>query len=190
MRALQKEKGYSLELANKLVGSGGLRIYTNFDAKIQSDIDATFNNVKLFQKNPAAFVNEPEKPQAGMAIIEVGTGKIVGLAGGYGEKTGNFYLNRATDIRRQPGSSIKPVAVYAPAIEEGLITGASMIVDEPVFLNKDKPQEEWPNNVDRRHVGPMTVRHALKQSNNVVAVKLIQKLTVPKAKEYLSLIHI
>lgn len=185
VRALQKEKGYSLELANKLVGSGGLRIYTNFDAKIQSDIDATFNNVKLFQKNPAAFVNEPEKPQAGMAIIEVGTGKIVGLAGGYGEKTGNFYLNRATDIRRQPGSSIKPVAVYAPAIEEGLITGASMIVDEPVFLNKDKPQEEWPNNVDRRHVGPMTVRHALKQSNNVVAVKLIQKLTVPKAKEYL-----
>lgn len=185
VRALQREKGYSLELANRLVGSGGLRIYTNFDPKIQRDIDVSFNTESLFQKNPAVFVNEPEKPQAGMAIIEVGTGKIVGLAGGYGEKTGNLYLNRATDIRRQPGSSIKPVGVYAPAIEENLITGATIEVDEPVFLDPDNPTSEWPSNVDKRHVGPMTVRHALKQSNNVVAVKLLQQLTVPKAKEYL-----
>lgn len=185
VRALQKEKGYSLELANRLVGSGGLRIYTNFDPKIQRDIDASFSNESLFQKNPNIFVNEPEKPQAGMAIIEVGTGKIVGLAGGYGEKTGNLYLNRATDIRRQPGSSIKPVGVYAPAIEENLITGASIFVDEPVFLNPDDTTNEWPTNVDKRHVGPMTIRHALKQSNNVVAVKVLQQLTVPKAKEYL-----
>lgn len=185
VKALQKEKGYSLELAQRLVGSGGLRIHTYFDQKIQTEIEASFNDEKLFQKNPNAFVNEPEKPQAGMAIIEVGTGHIVGLGGGFGVKTGNFYLNRATDIKRQPGSAIKPVGVFAPAVEEGLITGASMIVDEPVFMNKDNPTEEWPNNVDRQHRGPMTVRHALKQSNNVVAVKLINQLTVPKAKEYL-----
>lgn len=187
VKALQQEKGYSLELAQRLVGSGGLRIHTYFDQKIQNEIEASFSNEKLFQKNPNAFVNEPEKPQAGMAIIEVGTGHIVGLGGGFGVKTGNFYLNRATDIRRQPGSAIKPVAVFAPAIEEGLITGASMIVDEPVFMNKDKPTEEWPNNVDRQHRGPMTVRHALKQSNNVVAVKLLNQLTVQKAKEYLNM---
>lgn len=185
VRALQQEKGYSLELAQRLVGSGGLRIYTYFDPKIQNEIDESFNTEKLFQKNPKAFANEPEKPQAGMAVIEVGTGRIVGLGGGFGVKTGNFYLNRATDIRRQPGSSIKPVAVFAPAVEEGLITGASMVVDEPVFMNKDNPTEEWPNNVDRQHRGPMTVRHALKQSNNVVAVKVLNQLTVPKAKEYL-----
>lgn len=178
-----KAAGYEEVLARQYISNGGVHVYTSFDPQVQKQLDKTFNTLSLFQKNPALYEDEPEKPQAAMVVIDNATGNIAGMAGGFGEKTSNLIWNRAVNLTRQPGSSIKPLVVYGPALEAGVMTGATIIEDEEVFLNG--PTKPWPTNYDMQYRGKVSFRNALKGSLNVPAVKILQTIGIATGKKYL-----
>jgi penicillin-binding protein 1A len=107
-----------------------------------------------------------------MVVINVETGAIAGMQGGYGEKTVNFGTNRAVDIERQPGSSIKPLIVYAPALEMGILSPATQINDAELHQDDDHPELVWPRNSDGKYEGLITIRKAIVKSKNTVAVQV------------------
>ena len=177
--------GYSKQVASNMVQNGGLQIFSTLDPEAQNKLDELFLDARNFQSNPAAFINQPEVPQSGMVILDNKENTIVAMQGGYGEKEANLVLNRATDITRQPGSAFKPLASYAPAIELDLITGATIVKDQPVALNLSDPAKLWPQNAYLSYYGNITVREALKISSNVPAVKLLHEVGVDTSKSYL-----
>lgn len=169
---LQKERNISEAMAEKLVLNRGYHIYTTLEPEVQVVMDEAFSKKELFQNDPEALEDLPEKPQAGMIIINVQTGAIAGMAGGYGEKVSNIVFNRATMARRQPGSSIKPLIVYAPAFQTKLITAATVYDDKKSYLDPDNPNTSWPKNADGKYDGPMTIRKAITSSRNTIAVQV------------------
>ncbi|TBL78297.1 transglycosylase domain-containing protein [Paenibacillus thalictri] len=149
---------------------GGYRIYTTIDKPIYDSFREIADNSKLFSpddpKNPA---KGPE--QVGGIMIDSKTGAILGMIEGR-----NFYqqqLNHATQSLRQPGSTMKPIAAYLPAIDKGAIGPASIIDDVPVIL-KDGTKVGYhiPENWDEGFHGLITARRALNQSYNIPAIKL------------------
>lgn len=170
------DKGYSRTMANKMLYSGGLKIVSTCDADIQNAIENVYEQESNFYSSSAS-----PSPQSAMLILDPYTGAVKGMAGGIGKKTANLTLNRATQTLRQPGSSIKPIAVYAPAIENNLIT--------PVDIYNDKATSYggWtPQNVDRQFRGPVSVQYAVQQSLNTVAVEILDKLGTKKSFDFLT----
>lgn len=188
---LQEQKGYTLAMARNLVFNGGVEIFSTFDAKVQSYVDQTFNKPELFAADPSRYEGLPDLPEAGMAIIDNESGAVIAMGGGFGKKSANLVLNRATDIERQPGSSTKPLNVYAPAIEMNKITGATIINDELVYLDPDNPETPYPRNAYYpEYRGEMTVRNAVKISNNVPAAKVMIDIGLDNSKYYLAKVGI
>ncbi len=169
---LQKERNISDAMAEKLVLNRGYHIYTTLEPDIQAVMDEAFMNQDLFQKDPAALEDLPDKPQGSMVIINVKTGAIAGMSGGYGEKVGNITFNRAVKGYRDPGSSIKPLIDYAPAFQTKLITAATIYDDKKSYLDPDNPNNVWPKNADGVYNGPMTIRKAITASRNTIAVQV------------------
>lgn len=79
-----------------------------------------------------------------MVVLDPNNGELKGIVGGRGEKTGSLTLNRATQSLRQPGSTIKPIGVYAPAIEEGLVTPGTVVKDEKITIGNWSPTNFYP----------------------------------------------
>ena len=161
---LLTESGMPEALASKKIYTGGYQIWTVMDPEVQGVLDDYFRNDANFAK-----INDGVQPEASMVIIDPETGDILGIAGGRGEKTSSRVLNFATQTTRSPGSSIKPVAVYGPALEYGIINYSSIIEDSPV-------KGRWPVNYHAGYRGPTTVNDAVTRSVNTVAVKVLQKL--------------
>ncbi len=179
---LMVQRGYSRQLANIAVCQHGLRIETTLDPDIQHMAELSFNKKELFSTNYDALPESPQIPQAGITVISNepdSIGQIVALVGGFGEKKTNLGFNRATQAYRQPGSSIKPILVYAPAIDTGVVTAASVLMDEEKHLDPRNPTRAWPQNSDRRYEGPVTIRHALRHSLNTTAVEVYTELLTP-----------
>lgn len=168
----------SRDLAKSRVMSGGLKIYATIDLKVQEAMDDVYTNEANF---PNASKNGV-KPQSAMVVCDK-KGNIVGLVGGRGEKEGSLLINRATMSTRQPGSSIKPLAVYGPAMDNDLITPYSAITDAPFKVYNDNP---WPRNDNRRYQGQMVLRDAVAQSINCVAVRVLDMLTTQKSYSFLT----
>ncbi|HHT45503.1 MAG TPA: penicillin-binding protein [Fastidiosipila sp.] len=180
---LMTRRGYSEMLARQAVYQQGLTIELTVDPTVQAAAEATFKKRELFASNEAALPDIPEPPQASITIIsnEPATrGQVVAMVGGFGEKTGNFVLNRAMQSQRQPGSAIKPILVYAPAINSGAITAATVITDKERFLDYQNPNRPYPQNVTRRYAGDMTIRHALAYSVNTVAAEIYANILSPQ----------
>ncbi len=167
---IQKERNISRSLAATTVYNRGYHIYTTMEPNVQSVMDETFMNQSLFQSDPEALEDYPEKPQGGMVIINVKTGAIAGMQGGYGEKTVNLGTNRAVDAKRQPGSSIKPLIDYGPALELRLITPSMTYDDKESHLDPSNPDAVWPKNSDGKFNGRMSIRRAISSSRNTIAV--------------------
>ena len=167
---IQHERNISRSLAATTVYNRGYHIYTTMEPNVQAVMDETFKTQSLFQTDPEALEDYPEKPQGGMVVINVKTGAIAGMQGGYGEKTVNLGTNRAVDAKRQPGSSIKPLIAYGPAIELGRITPAMIYDDKESHLDPSNPDKVWPKNSDGKFKGPMTIRQAVSSSRNTIAV--------------------
>lgn len=121
-----------------------------------------------------------ESLQSAMVIMDYHNGEIKALIGGRGEKKGDLVFNRATDALRQPGSSFKPVASYAPAIDLGLLSPGSVLMDEPLEVNGKKFQ-----NWNKAYKGAVTVREAIRDSMNIVAVKTLMMVGYDRSFEYL-----
>ncbi len=175
--ALQKELGLSKEEAQIKLFNGGLRIIATIDTDLQNIVEETFKNTKLFPESKED-ANGVLQPEAAAIIIENGTGEIKAVMGGRSEKVRRG-LNRATQSLRQPGSTIKPLAVYTPALDNGYTIG-TVIDDAPVTLGKFSPR-----NYSYNFKGLMTVREAIQHSINVVAVKIVQDIGVQRSMEYL-----
>lgn len=167
---LKEEYGYSREYASNIIYSGGLKIYATIDPEIQSIMEEVFSDPNTFQR-----VSEGIQPEAAMVIMDPYTGDVKGVVGGR-EKTGDRDLNRATQSRRQIGSAIKPITVYAPAMDLGLINYATVIDDTPVEY-KEAQGRYWPKNSPNRYDGLVTVNRALEVSKNTVSIKVLQKMT-------------
>ncbi len=130
------------------------------------------NGGKVVSENASFTI----QPQASFSLIEQSTGHVKVLVGGRGDKTGKRTLNRATDSKRQPGSAIKPLAVYGPALDKGYITLATAIDDAPYYYAGENGK--LVSNVNKGvYSGLMSVRNALKYSTNVPAVKTLTRIT-------------
>lgn len=184
-RDLMEKKGYSENVAYKMVMNGGLQIYTSQDTVAQQSLDQIFLDENMFQQNPADYVNSPELPEAGVILLDNQNGTIVAMQGGFGPKRANLVLNRAANIRRSPGSSIKPLAVYGPGLELDILTGATIIKDEKSYLDPQNPTAIWPTNAYNGFLGNMNVIDCVKRSNNVPAVKALNEVGVANAKYFL-----
>ena len=167
-------------------------MYTTQDPDIQAAMDEQFLNEDNFFKDNRVAKQYDEKPQAGMVILDPHTSQILALYGGAGEKTGSRYFNRATQLDRHPGSSIKPIAVYGPGIDSGVITAASVVDDIPVRMytiydGEDKMDELYPINFEvGQYFGLTNVRTAVQKSRNVCAALIFRDILTPaRSVEYL-----
>ena len=121
------------------------------------------------------------QPQSSMSIIDQHTGYVKAIIGGRGEKTASLTLNRATDTTRQPGSTFKILSTYAPALNEKGMTLATTFEDEPYNYPDGSPV----NNASKSYGGTTTIRRAIQNSINVVAVKCLEEVTPELGLQYL-----
>lgn len=177
--ALMEELGYTREMAYNLIYGGGLSIVTLQDPEVQAVLDEVYLDDDSFPKT-----NNAIQPQSSAIVIDPATGDVLGIAGARGQKEGNLLLNYATQTTRSPGSSIKPLSVYAPALEAGLITYGSVYDDVPVWFNYDDEDVEkkyptaYPKNLPEVYNGLTTVNDAVTRSVNTVALRVLQDLTL------------
>lgn len=174
IKDLQKEYGWDEEVAKLHVYGSGYKIHTTQDSRIQSIVEDVYSSKKYITYSGDTQV------QSGMAIIQNGTGYVVGIAGALGEKT-TFGLNRATTAAGSPGSTIKPIAVIAPSLENGIITAGSVIDDTPGNFGRYNPQNWYKGGFK----GLSNIRYMLRISQNVTEVKLMQRLTPAKSIEFM-----
>lgn len=246
---LQSKKGYTEVQAHNALYSGGLRIYTTQDPRIQEICDEEYANPENFpaetkwgmdwvlsvkkengevqhysvemlrlhfkNENPEfellfdrkedgtaaaeaykATVVGPKdtiiaertsfspQPQSSMTVMDHNSGFVKAIVGGRGQKEGSLTLNRATNTYRQPGSTFKVLAAYAPALDKGM-TLATSYVDEPYTYadGKNTPVRNWLTN---SYHGDTSIRYAIQESVNVVAVKCFTELTPQVGFDYLN----
>ena len=176
--------GYDQTYASNRFYNGGFKIYCTLDPDIQSVLDTVYTTDSNFAK-----VTNKENPdeivQSAMTVMDY-EGHILGIVGGRGEKTGVRELNRAYNVARQPGSTMKPIAVYAPALESNLITYSSKVTDAPIQATIGGRLQSWPKNSYSRYIGTTNVKTALERSINTVPVRILQDLTLETSFEFLT----
>ena len=175
---LVEKYGYSKNVALRTIYSGGLKIYATVDPKIQTAMDKIFEDPNKFPSYSGKV-----QPECAMILLDPENGDILAMRGGRGKKTGARVLNRATQSKRPPGSSIKPIAVYAPAIEYGLITPFSVEDDAPIRLLNGSA---YPKNETRTYSGRTTINEAVKQSINTVSMRTLEKLSIDRSYNFLT----
>lgn len=164
--------------AKMMITKGGLNIYSVLDPSIQDKAEEVFENHTAY-----ILPQNGEYPQASCVIIDPYTSDVLAIVGGVGKKNANMILNRATSTKRAPGSVIKPLSVYAPLLEEGLASYATIFDDTPIHLNKIG---YWPKNSPNRYRGLMPLSFAVEHSVNTVAVKGLNMLGADKSYDYLT----
>ena len=157
----------------------GLRIYTALDPEKQRIVQE-----KLWEIMPAATVEysgseDTEVPEAAVVVMDHTTGEVLALVGGM-EHEHMLGFNRATQARRDPGSTIKPIVAYLPAIDLLGWGPATIIDDSPPRLNEDGTNV-WPENYEYNYQGLKTMRWVVEQSRNAAAVRTLEAVTPPRA---------
>lgn len=176
--SLMEEYGYSDYVASMMIYNGGLHIYTAMDYEIQELLEDIYEH----DSDYFMYVSNAEQPESSMVISDPYTGDVLALVGGRGEKTGNRILNRATQSKRPPGSSIKPISVYGPALDMGYITYGTGIDDSPLYFNGSTP---YPKNAPNNYDGMMPVHDAIKVSKNTVALKTLELLGIDNSYDFM-----
>jgi penicillin-binding protein 2A len=151
----------------------GYRIYTQLDQNIQSSLEKVYDNKKHFPRGKNNTL-----VQSGAVLLDPATGGVRGLVGGRGDYVFRGF-NRATHIKAQPGSTMKPLVVYTPALENGY-TVTSMLKDEPMTFGDYSPQ-----NSSRKYSGEVPMYEALEKSLNVPTVWLLDQIGLEKGVEAL-----
>ena len=168
---LVRELDISESLARRRLFTGGLKIISTLNPAMQAIVDSVYENPESLPK----VTGSSQQLQSGIIIADPYTGEIRALSGGVGEKTRNMLLNRATMTRRPPGSSIKPLAVYAPAMEYGYIQPDSVFNDSPEVTLRGTT---WmTKNAGRGYSGPVDVRTAIILSINTVSAMVLDRLS-------------
>lgn len=167
INSLVEKYGYSRKYAAQQIYKGGYRIYSTMDEKIQAILQDRYENSSAFSH----VSGSKDKVQSAMIVLD-NHGRIKGLVGGRGKKTINFGWNRATIAKRSPGSAIKPISVYALAVEKNLLNYSSLVKDEPRKLNG----KDWPHNAYGYYMHNMLLPLAIAQSSNAVSVNVCDKI--------------
>ncbi|MBS6043045.1 MAG: transglycosylase domain-containing protein [Clostridium baratii] len=164
---LKAKYKYSDEQVENLVSTGGLKVYTTMDRRIQDSTQKILNNYSNFNIPGTDKVNESGIPllQASATVTDYKTGKVLALVGGRGDQDAQS-LNRAYSSLRPTGSSSKPLTVYGPAIDSQKLTAASVIDDAPIPKSVSSYN---PANTPNQYYGLTTLRESLKRSSNVGA---------------------
>lgn len=182
-RDLAEKQGITEAEAYQNLISGGYRIYTTCEERVQDILEDYYASPDNF---PA--VNNEEYPQSAFVITDT-NGAIKGIVGGNRGKEGNRIWNRASDTTRQIGSTIKPITSYVLGIEKDIITYSTVIEDRQVVVNPDEvsySQPLWvPKNEYNSFKGFVTVRTAIIRSINTVAVQITQKLGTTTSYDFL-----
>lgn len=238
---------YTESMVDYMLYSGGLRIQSTLDPKIQSIVDYEVNNpenypdyiqylldcaltitsedgttqnyskemMTLYFKNngepnfdllfdtPEAAIEKFEEyknallkegdeyverirttpqPQVSVYIMDQSTGYVVAMSGGRGAKEGRLTFNRATGSYRQPGSTFKILATYAPALDSAGLTLANVYNDAPFFYDDGKPVSNWYD--ETKYKGLCSIRYGIEQSLNIVAVKTLTQITPRLGYDY------
>ncbi len=181
---VMEERGVSRQIAENYVYSSGLTIYSTVDTSVQTRLEEEYAKEKYIKSGrdkdkDGNLINE--HTQSGMAIVDYKTGYVVGIAGGLGQKEASGW-NRATQMRRQQGSAIKPLADVAPALEEGIITPATVYDDVKTNFGGDYE----PKNEGDDYDGLINIRQFIAVSHNIPALKIMKELTPAKSLEYLN----
>ncbi|MCQ2431613.1 MAG: PBP1A family penicillin-binding protein [Clostridia bacterium] len=182
---LQKELNLSRQAASLMIYSEGLSIYTCMDPFVQNTLQSVFEDDSNFPRVQSAV-----KPECSMVIVNPKNGNILGLIGGRGKKTSSRGFNIATMAKRSPGSSIKPLTVYAPALDAGLITYGSVVDDTPFMFNEKTDKwnnttyKAYPANLPAVYKGLTTINSAVERSVNTVAMKVLDMLTPEAAYKF------
>lgn len=178
---LMKKYGYTTRQAMDKIYYGGLKIYAAVDPNVQKVLNTVYENRIAFPKEK----DTPERPavQSAATVMDY-EGRIVGIIGEAGKKSGNLCLNRASESPRQPGSSIKPLSTYAYAIEKDYVNWSSMILDYAIVHHG----ELWPQNADgtKGSNKPITVQYAIQRSFNTVPARILTEMTgVKESYDYM-----
>ena len=170
---LAKAMNISEKEARILINSSGYRIYTTMDLEIQELAESVYED----RSNLDVTSRSGQQLQSGITIMDPYTGDIVAIVGKIGEKQENLGFSCAT-ARRQPGSSIKPLTVYAPAVEAGAVNQGTTFDDYPVRLLENSP---WPKNSPNKYRGWTNVRTGVQHSINTIAVQTLQAVGTAEA---------
>lgn len=173
------------DIASQMFYNGGFKIYSTMNPEIQSIMEETYRKEsRYFYETRRNEEGKRERVQSAMTIMDY-SGHIVGIVGGTGEKTVNRGLNRAYNVPRQPGSTMKPLGVYALAIENDIVDYTSTVLDEPVknYYSYGKPgPKEWFGD----YMGEVPLNYALRHSMNAVPVRLLKKVGVEESYDFLT----
>jgi len=150
------------------IQKGGYHIYTTLDMDVQRRVDEIYQNTDNIPKT-----NSNQQLQSAIVVIDDRTGDVVALSGGVGEKDTFLGYHRATQAKLQTGSSMKPIAVYAPAFESGKVTPASVFKDLPYSYNGGQP---WPKNDNRVYRYARTVYQGIVSSVNAISVNTLDAI--------------
>ncbi|MBQ9314175.1 MAG: PBP1A family penicillin-binding protein [Clostridia bacterium] len=178
---LANDMGIDKGEAQRMVYSKGYNIYTTVDPKIQNIMETVYKDPSYFKLSNG---NYDENLQSAMVLVDYTKGNVVGLVGGAGEKNTLRGLNRATQSYRQPGSTMKPMGVYAPGLEKGTITAASTY-DDALTTFRVGSSTWTPKNSDGAYRGMTSIRKAIASSINVVASKTFFDVGAAASRNFL-----
>lgn len=176
---LQK-MGYSSKKAKKMIYGGGLKIYSAIDFDVQDSIEDVYVNYRRM----------PDETVQGACVVMDYKGRILGMVGGTGKKKANRLLNRAWQAKRQPGSTIKPLSVYGPALEKSLndddvnIYWSTPTKDAPLMTINGK---KWPTNEGGGYSGNNhSVQYGLSRSENTISAQTLDKIGTTYSYDYIT----
>lgn len=185
--------GVDKTTAWNMIYYSGYKIVIPMDPEVQDVLEMVYENDKEYFPSVTAGL----QPQSAMIVCDPYTGDVLGTVGGRGEKIDNLGFNRATRATRPPGSSIKPLSVYAPALDLGLITYGSAVDDTPVLFNEKLVGEAtgdaeaiysytpYPYNYPNIFKGLTTINSAVTRSVNTIAMKVLQDLGVDYSFDFM-----
>lgn len=193
---MEQEEDLSRDMAEMNLYSGGYKIYTTQDTAIQATLEEVISSDNYFTARIEKFKNSEGNMEdvrqtsiPTMVIEDHTTGQIVACATAQGEKgerstsTKLGYFNYPTDLKKQTGSSMKPISVIAPGLINGVITGATTYIDSQTTFGSGT-NAYTPKNYDSFSNTIMNMRTAIKLSKNVPHVKALANIGVDKAKEF------
>ena len=179
---LAEKYNVTIRAASQMIYNNGYKIYIPMDPFVQATLeDVYYNDNEYFPSTGSGL-----QPQSAMVICDPYTGDVLGVVGGRGKKIINRGLDRATVATRPPGSSIKPLSVYGPALDAGIITYGTAIDDSPVWFNTYEVSPAtatspavygytpYPRNLPDIYYGLTPIHDAIRRSVNTVAMKVLR----------------
>lgn len=166
------------EEASEMIRNGGYKIYTAFDEKIQNDVQTAITDFTLYPKSKS-----DKQAEASAVVIDQHNGRVLAMVSGRSEPTVADSYNRATDSVQAVGSSMKPLSVYAPALDTGCFPGTT-VEDMPKKIQGYNTEQGYPGGETTNAM--ITMRRALELSHNIPAVRfMLEKVGIDRCREYL-----